>query len=241
MPRRGPEVIGMAWDDFLEDFRVRWRPGQHVALIGKTGCGKSTFACGILQHRKYLLALDPKGGDSTLGTLNLPRLLHWPPEGKVWDDVAEGKPARFVVGGKVRTAADRVGLRTLLRDTLNGVFELGGFTCYVDEFQILADRKMMNLATEVETLLVAARDKGVSVVTSYQAPAWVPTAASRQATWVVIWPTRDQNVVKALGAIVGRSWQMLWEAMQELPDHHVLIIGPNPRDPMIITSAPRRN
>lgn len=231
----------MGWEEFLEFFKIKWRPGQHLALIGKTGCGKSTFACGVLESRRYLLALDPKGGDETLATLGLPRLTKWPPPERVFDAIAEGKPARFIVGPIVRLVADRRRLVDVLRSTLVGVFEAGGFTVYVDEFQLLADRKMMNLAAEVETLLVAARSKGISVVTSYQAPAWVPTAASRQATWVVLWPTRDENVVKALAAIVGRHWRMLWEAMEALPEHHVLIVGPNPREPMIITKAPRRN
>lgn len=231
----------MGWEDFRTWFRIRWRPGQHLALIGVTGCGKSTFACGILEHRRYLLALDPKGGDSTLQTLGIPRLTTWPPPEKVFRDVAEGKPARFIVGGIVRTTADRVKLRALHQTVLTGVFEVGGFTTYIDEFQLLADHKMMNLATEVETLLIAARDKGVSVVTSYQAPAWVPTAASRQAAWVALWPTQDENVVKALAAAVGRSWRLLWEVMESLPDKHVLVISRNPRAPMIITSAPRRD
>lgn len=231
----------MGWGDFLAWFAVKWRPGQHLALIGKTGCGKSTFACGILAQRRYLLALDPKGGDDVLATLKHPRLTTWPLPKRAWQDMADGKPARFIVGPIVRRAEDRPALRSVLRSTLNGVFELGGFTVYVDEFQVLADRKMMNLGSEVETLLISARFKGISVVTSYQAPAWVPRAAHRQATWVAIWPTRDQTVIKTLGEIVGRSWQMLWEVMEEVPDFHVLLIGPNPRDPMIITSAPKRN
>lgn len=230
----------MGWEDFLEWFQVKWRPSEHLALIGKTGCGKSTFACGVLAHRKYLLALDPKGGDDVLGTLKYPRLTSWPPPRKTWDDISEGRPARFIVGPIVRRIQDRPALRAVLRNSLTGVYELGGFTVYVDEFQLLADRKMMNLGTEVETLLVSARFKGISVVTSYQAPAWVPRAASRQATWVAIWPTRDQGVVKSLAEIVGRSWQMLWEVMELVPEFHVLLIGPNPRDPMIITSAPKR-
>lgn len=242
-PRSEPvaEVLGMGWEEFLEFFKIKFRPGQHLALIGTTGCGKSTFACGVLDSRKYLLALDPKGGDETLATLKLPRLTRWPPPERVFDAIAEGKPARFIVGPIVRTVDDRRRLVDVLRATLRGVFEAGGFTVYADEFQLLADRKMMNLGAEIETLLVAARSKGISVVTAYQAPAWVPTAASRQATWVVVWPTRDENVVKALAAIVGRSWRLLWEAMTALPEHHVLVVGPNPREPMIVTKAPRRD
>lgn len=243
MPRElttAREVVGMTWDEFIEFFRVRWRPGQHVALIGPTGSGKSTFAVGILALRRYVLALDPKGGDSTLAASGYRRLLQWPPSNRVWDSIAEGAPARFIVGGVTRTRADRARLIELLEETLHGVFESRGWTVYADEFQLLADAKMMGLAAPVETLLIAARDKAISVVTSYQAPAWVPRAASRQASWVVLWPTRDVNVVKALSEAIGRDWRMLWSAIQALPDHHVLVVGRRPRDPMIVTLAPER-
>lgn len=230
----------MPWPEFRAHMRRAWRPGQHMALIGKTGLGKSTFATGIMEHRRYVLALDPKGGDDVLRTLGYPRLPSWPPPDRIWDEIAEGKPARFIVGPVVDTAEDWRRSVHVLRAALEDAFRIGGFTVYIDEFQILADRKMMGLAKEVETLLVGARSKGISVVTSYQAPAWVPKAASRQATWVALWPTRDQQVAKALADIVGRPWRMLWEAMEHLPRWHTLVIGPDPRDPMIITSAPKR-
>lgn len=239
MPRE-VEVEGMPWNRFVPWFRRAWRPGEHMALVGPTGCGKSSFACGVLEHRQYLLALDPKGGDSTLATLGYPRLTGWPLPSTVLDDIAEGRPARFIVGVIVRTAADMAALITLLGSVLDGVFETGGFTVYVDEFQLLADRKMMALAAKVELLLIAARDKGISVVTSYQAPAWVPTAASRQATWVVLWPTGDVDVVKRLANAVGRNWRVLWSAMEALPDFHALVVHKRPRTPLVITSAPKR-
>lgn len=236
----GAEVVGKSWDEFLEWFARVWKPGAHVALVGPTGMGKSTFAVGILELRRYVLALDPKGGDSTLETSGYERLTDWPLPDKAYDRIAEGHPARYIVGGHSRTLEDRARLTVLLRDTLRGVFESRGWTVYADEFQLLADRKMMNLGAEVETLLIAARDKGITVLTSYQAPAWVPTAASRQATWIVLWPTRDVNVVKTLAAAVGRPWQMIWSAMRALPPFHVLVIGRNPHEPMVVTTAPER-
>lgn len=239
--RRGPAVVGLGWDEFREWFAVQWRPGEHLACVGPTGCGKSTFVCGVLESRRYVLALDPKGGDLTLGTTGYGRLTEWPPDQKVFDRIAQGEPARYIVGDVTRTVADRAKLRQLLKDTLDGIFEIGGFTCYVDEFQLLGDRKMMGLGAEVETLLVAARSKGVSVVTSYQAPAWVPKAASRQAKWVALWPTEEEDVVKTLAASIGRSWRLLWDAMEALPDHHCLVVNRTPRSPMIVTSAPRRD
>lgn len=236
----GAEVVGKTWDEFLEWFATVWKPGQHAALVGPTGMGKSTFAVGILELRRYVLALDPKGGDETLETAGYERLTSWPLPDKAWDRISEGAPARFIVGAKTRTIADRIKLRQLLHACLEGVFESRGWTVYADEFQLLADRKMMGLGNLVEQLLIAARSKYITVVTSYQAPAWVPSAASRQATWIVLWPTRDVDVVKKLANVVGRDWRMVWSAMKALPPYHVLVIGRNPHEPMVVTSAPER-
>lgn len=236
----GADVIGKTWEEFVSWFAVVWKPGAHVALVGPTGMGKSTFAVGIMESRRYVLALDPKGGDETLEKSGYERLTTWPLPDRAFDRIAEGHPARFIVGGKSHTIADRLKLRELLRATLEGVFESRGWTVYADEFQLLADRKMMGLGALVEQLLVAARSKGITVVTSYQAPAWVPSAASRQATWIVLWPTRDVDVVKKLANVVGRDWRMIWSAMRAMPPFHVLVIGRNPHDPMVVTSAPER-
>lgn len=235
------DVIGMTWDEFLEWFRLAWKAGQHVALIGMTGAGKSTFAAGILEHRDYVMALDPKGGDETLSTLGFPRITSFPLPSWVWEAIADGNPAKLIIGGVAVTGEELDALRVLLGQYLDAVFTMGGWTVYADEFQLLADRKMMNHGALVERLLIAARSKRVSVVTSYQAPAWVPTAASRQATWIALWPTRNLTVVKTLAEIVGRDWRMLWDVMRQVPPFHVLVIGPRPHDPMVITKAPRRS
>lgn len=232
-------VVGVHWPVFLAWFREVWEPGQHIALIGPTGTGKSTFAVGILKLRKYVLAFDPKGGDSTLAASGYERASTWPPPERIRREIAEGKPAHLIVGPVVHTTDDRETLKEVQAQALASAFDEGGWTVYLDEFQLLADRRLMGLHTESETLLIAARDKGVSVVTAYQAPAWVPTSASRQATWVCLWPTRDIDVVRKLSEIVGRPRKELQEAIDALPDHHTLIIGRNPRAPMVITHAPK--
>lgn len=65
-PEREQLVVGLPWDQFRRYIRWAWKPGQHFALIGPTGEGKTTFASGILEDRRWVLALDPKGEDDTL-------------------------------------------------------------------------------------------------------------------------------------------------------------------------------
>lgn len=234
------DVVGMPWDAFLEMMRREWNPGQHMALIGHTGANKTSFACPLLEQRHYVLAFDPKGGDSTLATLRWPRLLKWPMTKKQLDRIAEGYPARYIVGPKIMRSEERAAQQGLFQRVLTDTFDMGGWTEYVDEFQIAADKKMMNLAKEVETGLIAARDKKISVVTAYQAPAWVPSAAHRQASYLVLWPTRSQDVIKKFAEVVGRDFRQLVTLMRAMPKWHCLVATPDPFAPLIITSAPKR-
>ena len=173
------QIVGAPWAMFFNWMRSVWEPGQHVALIGPTGEGKSTFAVRLLEQRKWVLALDPKGEDETLALSGYERLTAWPPPSKVRDEIAEGKPARFIVGGGNRTQEEMTRLRELMGKAIEGVRGEGGWTIYADEFQILADRRMYGLDKEIERLLIAARSRHTSVLTSFQAPAWVPKAGTR--------------------------------------------------------------
>lgn len=235
-------AIGLEWPAFAQMFREVWQPGQHIALIGPTGVGKTTVAGHLLAQRRYVLALDPKGGDSTLGELEsrgFERIDKWPPPRKVYEAIANNEPARLIVGGAVNTEADRKKLRALFAATLAGAFEQKGWTVYVDELQIASDQRMMNLTAQIEHNLIAARDRKVSIVSSFQRPARVPRTASDQATYLFVWYTRDDDVVKRIAEMMGRPKPEVRGAVSELDEHAILMVSRNPREPMIVSKPPR--
>jgi hypothetical protein len=220
-----------------------WKPGMHAALIGKTGEGKSTLAVGIMRTRKYVLALDPKGEDETLEKAGYVRVLGLPPKKRfpkeVQKDLDEGRPVRLVIGGASRTRDQDAALRQLMEDALEYARQAGGWTVYVDEYQLLADQRMYRLGPNVERMLISARRDKTSVVTAFQAPAWVPKAATRQSSLIVAWRTRDKDMMQVIARTSGRDWRQIGEAMDELPKYHVLVIPDELRAPMMITKAPK--
>jgi hypothetical protein len=244
---RPPEVLeGISWDQFMvalkrgsrRPFCRAWQPGDHVALVGPTGEGKTTVAVGLLNLRKWVIALDPKGGDRTLSATGWPRLTSLPPPRKIRQDIAEGKPAHLIIGGPARSEREDRALTRLLGEALDYARHSEGYTVYADEFQLLADARMFGLGKPVERMLISARDAGTSIVTSFQAQAWVPRAAVRQATaFVAMFPTRDRDMIEATARGMGRDPRQVAHIMDQLPEFHCVIIPKKVHDPMLMTSA----
>lgn len=251
LPLEHERVEGIEWDRLLIALRRgsrdplihAWQPGDHVALVGPTGEGKTTFAVGILGLRQYVLALDPKGEDTTLSAAGYMRVKSLPPPGYIQDDVAAGKPARLVVGGSARSESEDEALERLMREAIDYTRHSGGWTLYADEFQLLGDSRMFQLGSRIERMLITARKDGTSVVTSFQAMAWVPRAATRQATaFTALFQTRDRDMIADTARAMGRNWQdVVWimDRISRRPDarYCALIIPRAVRDPLLVTRA----
>lgn len=233
------QVVGLDWDQFTTWFRAHWEPGQHVALVGPTGTGKTTLVVGILPMRKYVMALDPKGGDSTLSSLEGHgfQRVEWPPPKDIRKRIEEGHPARLLVGSMVKGTEDLPKLRRQVGLALRDAFNEQGWTVYVDELQIVADRRLMNLGASIERNLIAARDRKVSMVMSFQRPANVPRSAAEMSTWFVVLYTRDRDTVDRLAEMAGRPTAEMRGMIKGLPQYCVLVFSRDPRAPVIVTKA----
>lgn len=243
----GSRVEPLDWEsEFLPWFKTAWQPGQHMAVIAPTGAGKTTFNAGVLEAcRKYVLALDPKGKDSTLSSLGFERLSKWSGikdmNRKIEENEYNNLPSRFIIGGNNNNPKDYEELRETMRKTLEDAWSMGGWTLYADELGILTDNRMMNLRQEVDRLLIAARDRGLSFVSSYQAPAWVTPQASRQASWIAVSYTQDDDVVGRLAEVLGRNKSEVRGAFKGLDKFAWLLVGRDPREPYRVTMpTPRK-
>lgn len=234
------EVVGMDFSDFLEWFKPRFQPGHHLSIVGPTGEGKTTLIAQILGLRNYVIALDAKGGDSTLAKLEDRgfQRVQWPPKRKTWKDIEEGKPVRLIVGHKVRTTEDLPKLRQELATVLRDVFNQTGWTVYADELQILSDRRLMNLGGSVERILIAARDRGISFLGAFQRPANVPRSMGEMSKWFLVLFTRDRETIERLAEMAGRSAAEMRGLVRGLPPYTVLVFSNRPREPIIVTRAP---
>lgn len=240
-PSEYPPIVGLAWDDFLLWLQGVWEQGQHMTLVGATGRGKSTFATQVLQLRSYVVAFDAKGGDRTLAAAvrrgMYEKVGDWPVKNEQ-RRIEKGEPIRVVLSPPRQSADDLPRVREVYRRVLSDVFERGGWAVYADELTIMASRKMMALEKELTTLLIAARDKGVSVVTLMQQGEGTDfKTALRQYSVLVVWPTRNREVIASLAEIAGLPRDLMETILRRLPKHSVLVVHTG-WDEIIITQAP---
>jgi hypothetical protein len=233
-------VEGKPWKEFLKWFQTHWKLGEHIALVGPTGSGKTVYVVNILPMRKYVIALDAKGGDESLELLTKHGFSHstWPLPRQDWKDIEEGKPKRVIVGSGIQSLEDLPILRTEISTALKDAYDQKRWTVYIDELQLVADRRLMNLSARVEVNLIAARNRGVSIVSSFQRPANVPRSASEMSTWFIVFYTRDRDTVDRLAEMAGRATSEIRGMIKGLPEFCTLIFSRNPREPVIVTRAP---
>ena len=231
-----PQIDGKSWDQFLEDFKGEWKQGDHIAIIAPTGQGKTTVLVTLLKEcRKFVLGFDPKGGDDTLAKSGFPRLPTWPPPSKAYDRMARGEPVKYLIGPKTLKRSDRPNLIAAQQRALEGAWDDGKWTIAIDELQIAADK--MGQADSIDELLIAARTRGISVVSLFQRPADVPRAAYQMASWIFLGLTLDVDTINRLAEIVGRPKYEIRGAVNGLArvDYSWLIVPNNPRRPMVLT------
>ncbi len=214
-----------------------WPALGHRCPHGGGLTSKTTFTAGLVQTRRYVLALDAKGGDKTLGKLGWERMTRWPPSRQERQDMAEGQPFRRIVGGLQRHQAARVQRRELHRSILAAAMEEGGWTILAPDLAALTARQFGNAWDEMVELLILARDAGTSIVTDFQRPAGIPREAGEMATYLGIGYTRDKDTVSRLAEMMGRSAAEMRgavEALSELP-YGWLVVSRRPRDPILLT------
>ena len=234
------EVLAVSWEVFIPWFKDAWEPGQHVNLIGPTDSGKTTVAVQLCQLRQWALAFDIKGNDSTLNRAGWPRVTKWPLPGKVYDEMLKGKSFRAILGDSARGSAAMARRRALMRRALDDIWQQGSWTLLIDDVQLLTDtRNSSNLSLMVEEFLVAARDAKVSIVSNQQAPRRVPRAASDQASWIVIYLTRDDDVVARLAEMAGRPRPEIRGAIRGLRRPGILVVSKDPEAPLVVTRPER--
>lgn len=213
VPEHEPELDVLHWPDFQRLFFLKHRAGEHVAIVGPTGAGKSVLGlglCKLLAKRKTsdgrpasVLVLATKPRDKTVSALGWPVLKSWPPS------YGQEHAIVWPRGGKASGIAERQ--RRVFGPLLDEIYQEGGHTVYIDEAAYF-ERPLpsgLGLAPTLEQFWTSARALGVTLVAGTQRPRLVSRSMWSEPSWLFIFPPEDLDDLKRVAELSGRRLDVL--------------------------------
>jgi hypothetical protein len=227
----GPELPPLLpWSEFVAG--LDWRQGEHVALIGPTGQGKTTLAMALLPLRAYVVAFATKPRDDTMADLirtgGYVRMAKWS------NGEASTEPRRVLWPDARRLDSKGTQVR-VFHDALDRIYRAGRWCVYMDELYFLCND--LGLMREVKTYLTQARSLKISLVVATQRPSWVPLEIYDQSTHLFFWRDNDERNLRRLGGVSFLSADAVRHCVSRLDRHEVLYIDTR-TGVMVRTKAP---
>ena len=216
------------WHEHLAG--LNWRQGEHVALIGPTGQGKTTLALQLIERRLYRVIIATKPKDRTLdglrrsGYVTIPS---WPPP----NDTTR----RVILWPRWRTPLDTPRQKRTIAQAIHAIFRAGSWCVFADDVQYLTDQ--LGLRRELKTLWLQARALDVSLVAATQRPVWVPREMFTQSSHIYLWRANDAEDLRAIAGLGSHDSKRIRSIVAQLPPFHVLYVDTRAGGALQITKA----
>jgi energy-coupling factor transporter ATP-binding protein EcfA2 len=214
MANNAPRV---PWQDFVRDV-FDWHHGEHVAMIGPTGQGKTTLMRSILPLHPFAVIMATKPRDRSMTALErsgfvifdrwrsidpraIPKRILWPDASRIDSEKAQA---------------------AVFRDAFARIYREGAWTIAIDELWYM--HNVLKLGPEIRTYMLQSRALDISVVNSTQRPAWVPTEVYDQSTHLFFWRNNDARAQRRLGEINMIDSDIVRDVIGNLERHQTLYI-----------------
>lgn len=217
------EPSRMPRHEFIPRLARLWRQGEHMAILGPTGSGKTYLASEMVHIRSYVAVLAVKKHDDTLQMFKKQGYIiikQWPPEYNQHRVVLWVKPENLTSSAKQIAE---------IRYALDQMYQAGGWCIYVDEAGYIAGH--LKLGQELGVLLNQGRSSNISVVCTMTRPhsvvGQIPLETLNQARHLFIFKYTDEKEIKSCAAIAGISYSHMVQYMQMMRRHDFLYCGPD--------------
>jgi len=197
-----------------------WQRGEHVALIGPTGQGKTFLLRALLPMHPYVVVFATKPRDNVMADLamkqgyakldrwgaypvrDMPRRVLWPDATHI-DSIARQKEA--------------------FHDAFGRIYREGGWTVALDETWYVSN--ILKLDMDIKMYLLQGRSLDISLLAATQRPAHVPVEIYDQSTHLFFWRDNDERNLQRLKEINARGGRIIKSIVMNLEKHQVLYIN----------------
>jgi hypothetical protein len=230
----------------------RFRQGDHVAIIGPTGAGKTHIAFPMAEIRSHVLVVACKPQDPLVVDA-LGRGYYLIPGNKLEIEYVDGRPLHPRViywprlsqrqTAKIPTnqllKAEKALHKRHVGEALGYVRRDGHWCLVIDEGTYVC--RDLNLQRDVDSALQQFRSLRASIIILGQRPSWMGRYVLNQPSHLFLFQTADLNDRKALGDISGFDSRAVADIVQGLDrdKHEVLYLNTRSRE-MFRTVAPPR-
>lgn len=203
----GAGVTVLPWESFARVFAGAHKQGEHVAIVGRTGSGKSVLELELARiigarttkqgRPASVTVLVTKPRDDTVAALGWPVLKSWPPSYGQEHNVVWPKAS------KPSTAAREQ--RAVFGPLLDAIYHEGGQTVCIDEAAYF-ERPLPNglgLSGTMEQYWSSARSLKLTLVATTQRPRKVSVSMWSEPSWLFAFYVKDREDLKRVADLSG--------------------------------------
>lgn len=220
----------LPWDKFVR--QLEWNQGEHFALIGPTGQGKTTMLHNLLPIHQYVTVFATKPADESMDRL----IKSGYQKMETWRSLDPRNVPRRVVWPNAKRLDAVLRQKEVFADAFDRIYREGGWTLAIDELWYFAN--VLGMEQTIKLYLLQARSLRISLLAATQRPASVPLEIYDQSTHLMFWRDNDRRNLDRLSDINSRDSALVREIVRELETFQVLYINTRTGQ-MLRTRAPK--